>query len=55
MWRPRSEVSARADRLIDRLSGLGGDVALFSHGHFGAVLATRWLGLAIIEGRRFPL
>jgi len=48
-------ISARTDRLIARLSGLSGNVALFSHGHFGAVLATRWLELALTEGRRFPL
>jgi broad specificity phosphatase PhoE len=48
-------IAARADRLIARLSGVSGAVALFSHGHFGAVLATRWLEMAMIEGRRFPL
>jgi probable phosphoglycerate mutase len=48
-------VAARADRLIGRLSELSGNVALFSHGHFGAVLATRWIGLPVIEGRHFPL
>jgi len=48
-------IAARADRLIGRLSGLSGNVALFSHGHFGAVLATRWIGLPVIEGRHFPL
>jgi broad specificity phosphatase PhoE len=48
-------IAARADRLIARLLSAGGAVALFSHGHFGAVLATRWLQMAMIEGRRFPL
>ena len=48
-------VYARADRLVTRLLSLSGTVALFSHRHFGAVLATRWIGLAVIEGRRFPL
>jgi len=48
-------IAARAERLIGRLVTLRGNVALFSHGHFGAVLATRWLELAMIEGRRFPL
>ena len=49
------QLSRRADRLIDRLMELTGDVALFSHGHFGAVLATRWIELPVVEGRHFPL
>jgi probable phosphoglycerate mutase len=49
------EVSTRADRLITRLLGLNGNVALFSHAHFGAVLAARWIGLPVFEGRHFPL
>jgi len=48
-------IAARADRLIARLLSAGGKVALFSHGHFGAVLATRWLEMAMIKGRCFPL
>ena len=50
-----AQVSRRADRLISRLVALEGDVALFSHGHFGAVLGARWIELAVIEGRHFPL
>lgn len=50
-----AQVSRRADRLISRLAGLQGDVALFSHGHFGAVLGARWIELGVIEGRHFPL
>jgi probable phosphoglycerate mutase len=49
------QVSARADRLIAHLSGLDGNIALFSHGHFGCILATRWIGLPIIEGQHFSL
>jgi probable phosphoglycerate mutase len=37
-------IGARADRLIARLRGFGGDVLLFSHGHFLRVLGARWLG-----------
>jgi probable phosphoglycerate mutase len=48
-----ADVSARADRLIDYLSTLQGNVALVSHGHFGCALATRWIGLAVEEGRHF--
>jgi probable phosphoglycerate mutase len=50
-----ARISDRADRLIARLGALTGDVALFSHGHFGAVLATRWIGLAVVHGEHFPL
>jgi len=42
-----AQISARADRLIARLRGLDGNVALFSHGHFGRVLAARWIGLSV--------
>ena len=33
------EVSERADRVIARLRALEGNTAIFSHGHFGRVLA----------------
>ena len=41
------QISARADRLIQRLIKLDGNVALFSHSHLGRVLAARWIGLTI--------
>jgi probable phosphoglycerate mutase len=50
-----AEISGRADRLIARLQALQGNVALFSHGQFGAVLAVRWIGLPVIDGQHFPL
>lgn len=49
------DVSARADRLISRLGTVQGTVALFSHGQFGAALAVRWIGLALVEGQHFAL
>jgi probable phosphoglycerate mutase len=49
------EVGLRADRLIARLRGLDGTVALFSHGQFGSVLAARWIGLPVVEGQHFHL
>ena len=48
-------ITDRADRLIARLLAMTGNVALFSHGHFGAVLAARWLGLPVIEGQHLLL
>ena len=50
-----AQVSDRADRLLARLRALDGNLALFSHGHFGCVLAVRWIGLPIIEGQHFLL
>lgn len=49
------QVAARADRLIARLRRLRGNVALFSHGHLGAALAARWIGLPLAAARHFPL
>jgi len=42
-----TQISDRADRLITRLRALNGNVALFSHSHFGRVLAARWIGLSV--------
>jgi probable phosphoglycerate mutase len=50
-----AQVSDRADRIISRLRLLEGNIALFSHGHFGCVLAVRWIGLPVIEGQHFRL
>jgi probable phosphoglycerate mutase len=49
------DVTARADRLIARLRGLSGRVALFSHGQFGCAFATRWIGLPLAEARHFAI
>ncbi|WP_035553098.1 histidine phosphatase family protein [Burkholderia sp. 9120] len=50
-----TEVSARADRLITRLCSMHGNIALFTHGQFGAVIAARWIGLPLMDGQHFPL
>ena len=50
-----SDVSQRCDRLIERLRSLSGAVALFSHGHFCCALATRWIGLPIVNGQHLIL
>jgi RpiB/LacA/LacB family sugar-phosphate isomerase len=44
-------IGARADRLIVRLRAFDGNVALFSHGHFGRVLAARWIGLSVRQAQ----
>ena len=46
-----AKVSDRADRLITDLSEMSGNVALFSHGHFGPALAARWIGLPVDQGQ----
>jgi broad specificity phosphatase PhoE len=50
-----AELSARADRVIDRLSSMAGTVAVFSHGQFGEALAARWIGLPTLDGQHFLL
>jgi broad specificity phosphatase PhoE len=51
------QVGARADRVLAAVhAGLAdGDVVVVSHGHFGRVLAARWLGLEPAGGRLFTL
>lgn len=50
-----SQVSDRADRVIGRVRKREGNVAVFSHGHFGRVLAARWVGSPASLGQRFFL
>ena len=45
------DVSARADRVINRLRASDDDVLLFSSGHFLRAFAARWLGLDASSGR----
>ena len=49
------QVSDRADRLIARIRETVGNVAVFSHGHFGCVLGARWIGLAILDAQHLTL
>ena len=48
-------ISRRADRLIARLRALEGNLALFTHGHFGRVLGVRWIGLPVAEAQHLLL
>jgi broad specificity phosphatase PhoE len=50
-----AQVSERADRLIARLQAMGGDIAIFTHGSFGRVLAARWIGLPVRHAENFLL
>ncbi|MGC1451207.1 MAG: histidine phosphatase family protein [Candidatus Sulfotelmatobacter sp.] len=46
------QVSARANRIIDRVRAVAGNVLLFSSGHFIRVLAARWIGIEPTQNAR---
>ena len=50
-----AQVTARCERVIERVLAAPGDVALIAHGHLLRVLAATWLGLAADAGRFFKL
>jgi len=49
------QVADRADRVVARARQVAGNVLLFSSGHFLRVLATRWIGIAPINGQALTL
>jgi probable phosphoglycerate mutase len=50
------DVARRADRVVDRVREIDGDVLLFSSGHFIRVLACRWIGVEpTVTARSFML
>ena len=49
------QVGQRADRVIERVMPVDGDVAIFAHGHLLRVLAARWLDLPADHGALFEL
>jgi probable phosphoglycerate mutase len=49
------QIGQRADRVVERVRSVAGDVLLFSSGHFIRVLTARWLGLGPGVGGRYFL
>ncbi len=49
------QIGARADRVIQRVRAVQGNVALFAHGHIFRVLVARWLDLPATAVRNFLL
>lgn len=50
-----AQVSARTDRVIDKVRANGGKVLVFGHGHALRALTARWIGQPVAEGRNFRL
>jgi len=49
------QVAERADRVVDRLRAVPGNVLIFSSGHFLRVLAGSWIGIEPYEARSLML
>ena len=50
-----ADVGIRADRIVQRVRGVSGNVLLFSSGHFLRVLVARWLDQEPSAGKYFVL
>lgn len=49
------DIQIRAEKVLTKLKDIGGNIALFSHGHFLRALAACWLRFPIKEGRHLAL
>jgi probable phosphoglycerate mutase len=49
------QVADRADRVVERVRAVAGNVLLFSSGHFLRMLAARWTGLETLHARSLIL
>jgi broad specificity phosphatase PhoE len=49
------QVAARADRVVELVRSISGNVLLFSSGHFLRMLAARWTGIDIFGARTLML
>lgn len=50
-----AEVGARLDRVVRRARDAADRTLVFAHGHSLRVLAARWLGLPVVDGRLLRL
>lgn len=50
-----SQVAARCDEIVEKISTLKEDAIIFAHGHILRMLAARWLGLKPMNGHIFFL
>ena len=50
-----AQVGKRLDRVVARTRAADGKTLVFAHGHSLRVLAARWLGLDVADGRIFDL
>ena len=51
----RTDVGARADRVVTLVRSVDAPVLAFAHGHFCRVLGARWLGLDVEDGAHLTL
>jgi probable phosphoglycerate mutase len=49
------DLTLRADRVLERIRPVDGDVALFAHGHILRVITARWLEQTAAMGSRYYL
>ena len=49
------QVAERADRVVDRMRAVSGNVLIFSSGHFLRMLAGSWIGIEPYEARSLML
>jgi broad specificity phosphatase PhoE len=50
-----AQIGARADRVVERIRAVEGNVLLFSSGHFIRVLTARWLALGLASAGKYFL
>lgn len=50
-----AQIGARADRVVERIRAVDGNVLLFSSGHFIRVLTARWLALGLASAGKYFL
>jgi probable phosphoglycerate mutase len=49
------QVAERADRVVDLVRSVSGNVLIFYSGHFLRMLAARWIGIEILGARSLML